>query len=345
LVPSHLIPIIQPILQRYKQHIRAPHTTSHSNARDNTRDRPDEIYVPTASVQRNVDFLKNMSAAAIWRNAPSTIRQGGSLQPPQKVKTPNLTATEDHHETNITSINNATPIRHGNPKNNGMAHPTESTNTRFNTPGHTSRQTPQPYVRPMDDNTTATFHSTASTTLNSSQNAQRFSELEASIKANQQNIRNMSKQHETMEARIIETMSSCHENTKQLVVMQGQLNNLQSTLQTIADQMYQITHHLAQPRLGQHDTENQMRSPAKKKLRQANNHTTSSQSSNHDEQQTDTEQLSPDMSHTQDPEAQHAPSPHVPNSHTHQTTYTQDLADQEDAQYNAPSSPGTAMEE
>ena len=129
----------------------------------------DKPCIPTASVQRNVDFLKNMSAAAIWRNAPSTIRQGGSLQPPQKVKTPNLTATEDHHETNITSINNATPIRHGNPKNNGMAHPTESTNIRFNTPGHTSRQTPQPYIRPMDDNTTATFHSTASTTLNSSQ--------------------------------------------------------------------------------------------------------------------------------------------------------------------------------
>ena len=210
LVPSHLIPTIQPILQRYKQHIRAPHTTSNSNARDNTRDRPDEIYVPTASVQRNVNFLKNMSAAAIWRNAPSTIRQGGSPKPPPKITTPDLTAIEDHHETNINSNNNATPIRHGNPKNSGLAHPTEPIiNTWFNTPGHTSRQTTQPYIRPMDDNTTATFHSTASTTLNSSQNAQRFSELEASIKANQQNICNMSKQHETMEARIIETMSSC----------------------------------------------------------------------------------------------------------------------------------------
>jgi chromosome segregation ATPase len=98
----------------------------------------------------------------------------------------------------------------------------------------------------MDDNTTATFHSTASTTLNSSHHANRFAELEASIKSNQRDLQNMTKTHETMETQIIETMSTCHENTKQLVVMQGQLNNLQSTIQVNAEQMKHITNHFIQ---------------------------------------------------------------------------------------------------
>ena len=48
-----------------------------------------------------------------------------------------------------------------------------------------------------------------------------------------------------METRILETMSACHDNSKQLVVMQGQLNNLQTTMQAIAEQMSQITNHFA----------------------------------------------------------------------------------------------------
>jgi predicted transcriptional regulator len=108
-----------------------------------------------------------------------------------------------------------------------------------------SRPNPQPYACQIDDNTTATFHSTASTTLNStSHNAHRFAELEAAIKTNQSELKKMNTQYNTMETRILETMSSCHENSKQLVVMQGQLNkNLQTTLQVIAEQMNQITNH------------------------------------------------------------------------------------------------------
>jgi hypothetical protein len=340
LVPSHLIPIIQPILQRYKQHIRPPITTRSLNAGENTRDRPDEIYVPTASVQRNVDFLKNMSAAAIWKNAPSAIRQGGPPQPPNTTRTTSKPYTTDKNDTSTTTNNSATPIRHGNPKNNVLESLTrEPTNTRINTQeGQNSRQTNQPYIRPMDDNTTATFHSTASTTLNSSQHAQRFSELEASIKTNQQNLHTMNKQHETMEARILETMSSCHENTKQLVVMQGQLNNLQSTMQIIAEQMQQITNHFAQPP-GQQYQETQMRSPVKKKQRQANNQTSSSPSSISDVQEQHDADHPPPTTDREDSSQQ------AYTCFTPQTHHKQNSADQEKAQYNEKCFPGTAMEE
>jgi hypothetical protein len=252
LVPAHLIPVVQPILQQYKQSITRLHTNDGHRNPNSTKDRPDEIYVPTESVQRNVDFLKNMSAATIWRNAPSTIRQDRLPAETSPVKgtgtTPtshSTTFTQDPKATSAINANNHTPIRQGN-----------STTTALNT-GNTfhpiwmppngnlhSRPNPQPYARQIDDNTTATLHSTASTTLNSSQhNAHRFAELEAAIKTNQSDLKQMNTQYNTMETRILETMSSCHENSKQLVVMQGQLNTLQTTLQVIADQMNQITIH------------------------------------------------------------------------------------------------------
>ena len=346
LVPSQLLSVVQPLLQRYKRYISATGKAQSSQVPGSTRDRPDEIYIPTASVQRNVDFLKSMSAAAIWKNAPSAIRQGTRSPSflPGKVSDTISKQTDIDHATNMTSTN-TTPIRQGN------SSPTVTTNPAPDYPsrqhmhsGLNSRQPNQPYVRPLDDNTTATFHSTASTTLNSSQHAQRFSELEASIKANQQDIRNMTKQHETMDVRLLETMSSCHENTKQLVNMQGQLNKLQSTMQTIAEQMNQLTNHFIQQ--SQHDNAStHQRSPAKKKPRQAPNADTPSQSPmpvQHSEvnipnliaMTSPTESFKhEDMNKTHNPSNDAVDRPH------------QETADQEEAQYNAPSSPGTAMEE
>jgi hypothetical protein len=49
-------------------------TGKFSSTTNNQQDRPDEIYVPTATVQLNVDFLRTMSVSAIWKNVPSAIR-------------------------------------------------------------------------------------------------------------------------------------------------------------------------------------------------------------------------------------------------------------------------------
>jgi hypothetical protein len=75
LVPMQSVHTVQPLLQQYKNSIRAPIRQSSTSNPSTDYDRPDEIYVPTASVQRNVEFLRHMSSAAIWTNAPSTIRQ------------------------------------------------------------------------------------------------------------------------------------------------------------------------------------------------------------------------------------------------------------------------------
>ena len=61
-------------------------------------------------------------------------------------------------------------------------------------------------------------------------------------------------------------MSSCHENTKQLVTMQGQMNSLQITMQSIADQMHLITNHI-NPKQTIAESASTSRSPVKKKQR------------------------------------------------------------------------------
>lgn len=52
-----------------------------------THDRPQEIYVPTAAVLRNLQFMQNMSSEAIWRTAPPSVRHSveakNSQQPAQ----------------------------------------------------------------------------------------------------------------------------------------------------------------------------------------------------------------------------------------------------------------------
>jgi DNA-binding FrmR family transcriptional regulator len=177
-------------------------------------------------------------------------------------------ATRARNSTQATSPLH-TPIRHGNPTAAASTQQHGPPQTRPHGQSH-HRQYQQPLARPVDDNTTATFHSTASTTLNSSNHAAtRFAELEASIKSNQHDFKQLNQQHETMETRLLETMSTCHENTKQLLAVQGQLNNLQSTMQVIADQMNLITHHFTTSQSdGKHETEKTHSSPVKKKARQ-----------------------------------------------------------------------------
>jgi chromosome segregation ATPase len=166
-----------------------------------------------------------------------------------------------------------------------------------------------------DDATTATFHST-STTLNSS-HATKFVELEASIKANQQEFRNIHSQFEVMENRMLQTMNVCSENTKQMVTMQTQMHSLQASIQSIADQMQNLTQHIVD------GEKTPIRSPVKKKHRQQEPDGTDA---------TDTLQFQTKLWDEQ------------PNENS-VTTITQNHADQEASQYNDKRATGTAMEE
>jgi hypothetical protein len=274
-------------------------------------DQPDEIYVPTASVQRNVDFLRNLSSDTIWKNAPSTIRTKDQTA---SIQTTNPTIRTTHKSDTPpqpTQLN--TPIRHG--KSGGSTVFPMNTNQSLQPPTQTNREPLSPHARQPDDTTIATFTSTASTTLNSSYQATRFAELESSIKANQNTFKQMNTKYETMENRVLETMEACHENSKQLVTMQKQMCTMNTTIQEMAVQLSAITDHIM-------DKPN--RSPVKKKLRQTGD------LSNYAAALT-CHQLDFDPVPTNTPDTPN------PTSLIH--------ADQEEAQYTKTSSPETAMNE
>ena len=211
-----------------------------------------------------------------------------------------------------------TPIRHGNSPQPPNDHTTTTHQRAQERPTQTA-------IRNIDDNTIETYTSTASTTLNSSYHANRFAELEAAIKANQQNFTSMNTQYQTMENKILETMTSCHENSKQLITMQGQMANMQTTIQSIADQMQFITRHLTNSKSATETSEGTLHSPVKKKQR-------------HYEQSGGHRRLTYKVTET----------PTTPADY-HQDTYTQDNgstnADQEEAQYTETRSPDAALEE
>jgi hypothetical protein len=255
LVPSHNLEQVRPLLDQYMSNIRNNSNTGHPNSLN--QDRPNEIYVPTASVQRNVDFIRQMSSVDIWKNAPSAIRQATATQhSPTHIpnhKASELTNTQCQHPTQHNSTTHDTPM----PTNN-MINGHQAPNRRSET-----------NTRHIDDNTTTTFQSNM-TTVNSATGA-RFSELENAIKANQQEFQTMQSQFATMDQRLLETMETCHTTTTQMLSMQTQMNNMQTTVQDIAMQMKILTQHLTASHLDNSEVQSTyLRSPEKKKQRQSN---------------------------------------------------------------------------
>jgi hypothetical protein len=322
LVPERHVSAIQKVLQQYKNNIRANRDNQAPFA-EKSRDCPDEIYVPTASVQRNVDFLRNMSSADIWKNAPSTIR---CSHPPAVGGTVTTNPLKSHKEVRPTPITNSTDTSPYMPNfaPTPAAHLSQdhATTSQENVTLH--RTSNSPLIRQIDDNTTATFNSATSTTLNPSQKAQRFTELEQSMRITQQDLKNMNQRYETMETRMLETMSSCHLNTQQLVTMQGQMTTFQCTMQGIADQMNLIMSHITRPSEGKRDTGRINQSPVKKKVKQTSDQ---GQEVSGEGEQDKTNSTTP---LTQD------------NSSQNTSSLT---ADQAESQYNSNRFPGSAMEE
>jgi hypothetical protein len=204
LVPQHLVHAVRPLLKHYQHQLRTMNRQTQEG-----------------ETNAILDFLQSMSSAEIWRNAPSTIKTDG---PPHQPTVSNQTGTSNTQQIHMTPnrttaghdiANSQTPIT--------ANAATQDTHHILSPPRHHQQTTPGynhiTHMRMGDDLTTATFHST-STTLNSS-HATKFNELEASIKANQQEFRNIHSKFEVMENRMLQTMNVCNDNTKQMVNMQS----------------------------------------------------------------------------------------------------------------------------
>jgi hypothetical protein len=124
LVPTPLLPTVQPLLQQYLVSIR--NSTQSQSDNGGSHDRPDEIYVPTASVQRNVDFLLNMSSADIWKTAPSTIRTATNNKS-STVSVQRAKITPKDVNASLEQEQMCTPIRHGHSSSSVNLNPMTST--------------------------------------------------------------------------------------------------------------------------------------------------------------------------------------------------------------------------
>lgn len=125
-----------------------------------------------------------MSGADIWKNAPSTIRNAKTHQ-----VQPEATHTEMTSKAASVSVpphQTRTPLQQGHSSqvNQQIIAPFEAQQTHR----------PHPLNQKLDDNTIATYTSTASRTLNSSFPTNRFSELEAAVAANQKGMKVMNDQ-------------------------------------------------------------------------------------------------------------------------------------------------------
>jgi hypothetical protein len=262
LVPEHLIDSVRHDLTQYLHNIRnwhvQPNQDNHIKYHD--ADRPLEIYVPTAAVQRNIEFLKTMASADIWKNAPTTIRQHQSTK---------ITNRPQHGPTqNLVQPSATTPLQY--PTQTQQPRTPQSDNLSAN---RNSRNNFPPIGRHLDDNTITTAYSNT-TTLNSGY-AAKFADIENAIKTSQSEFKQITTRFDLMENQILNTMTSCHENSKHILAMQGQMNSMQSNVQDIANQMKLLTTHLTlSPTCANEDISTgnhkikEIKSPEKKKPRQ-----------------------------------------------------------------------------
>ena len=257
-----------------------------------------------------------MASVDIWKNAPSTIRQHSQQE---ASKRPKDKPTEQPYTASRTQP--TTPPRHYD--NTQLPRTPQSDNLSA-----TSRPT-QPdtrhAARPIDNNTVTTAFSNT-TTINSS-NATKIAELEQAIKTSQKDFQQMHTRFDNMETQIINTMTSCHDNSKHILSMQSQLNSMQSNVQDMANQMTLLTSHLKITPTPQSDATTTtsdartMQSPEKKKQRQT---------------MEPEENMSLALTRPLNLENRYTPTATENNYYT---------ADQNEVQYNKAHFSGTAMEE
>jgi hypothetical protein len=78
LVPTVFLEQVKLEYERYKLRLKQSNQPWNPNSQPDSgtsADRPQEIYVPTAAVLKNLQFMQNMSSESIWRAAPPSVRQ------------------------------------------------------------------------------------------------------------------------------------------------------------------------------------------------------------------------------------------------------------------------------
>ena len=256
IAPTNNLENAKTALEHYKIRLKQgsnlfPNTQSNTGERENMDHRPLEIYVPTAAVMKNLQVIRNMTSAEIWKSAPSSIRNANDT-PGNDSKSAHI----DSAESNTKKIleNNSTRQQQTGPKTTNS-----SQNAHNQSEQNRASKSSQAEDMLMDEATVATTNTPMSrmTATHQSTIAQ-FNELEAAIQSNQQDFQRVSNQMEQMDQRInrimqanatttsqintlqAQIMQSSATSTQQFQIMQNQISQMLTQLATIVDQQTQL---------------------------------------------------------------------------------------------------------
>ena len=87
--------------------------------------RPTEIYIPTPAVMQNLHFLQSLTAADVWKNAPTAIRTAPTKQANHRTEASTRAHTLPHKNPPNSSFPSASPMAHSLFSTNSPSCPTQ----------------------------------------------------------------------------------------------------------------------------------------------------------------------------------------------------------------------------
>jgi hypothetical protein len=192
LVPTAYLDQAKLEFEQYKHRLtqssQSRNHQSHSDNRCANEDRPQEIYVPTAAVLRNLQFMQNMSSESIWKAAPPTVRPRSTLQP----------TFQHQRETSLHHTASKEQLTQYDRRLLGQRPSDHNKSPTLNQPAP-KKSLPNDNVRPSISDEATTVCTTQSPLTRNTQTQSTISALEETIQRQQQEIRNMLNRFDAME--------------------------------------------------------------------------------------------------------------------------------------------------
>jgi hypothetical protein len=195
LVPTAFLDQAKFEYEQYKHRLKQSYQIrTHNTPHDigNPFDRPQEIYIPTAAVLKNLQFMQNMSSESIWKAAPPSVRQ----QSRETVQATTFPFLPNRSNTDRSATGpNSTIARKMRNRPDGSEAPT--TATRQDKSSHTNTQKQHPST---DEATTVC--TTQSPLTRNTQTQSTISILEETIQQQQQEIQKMLRRFDAMDTKM-----------------------------------------------------------------------------------------------------------------------------------------------
>ena len=244
LVPTPHLERAKSELQQYLRAIQLTtqsHNGSHFDGRSTSSEppRPTEIYIPTPAVLYNLHFLNSLTAAEVWKSAPTSIRNPPNSTPtdhPAVRSTLNKSSDKHFPASKNTQLqrqhnNSQQTTNHPTHAASGTAVQTPFTSTEF----HDSSANLQTDTRHDDTTVGTTTSNFTRTTHNHNQTIHnaRFQELEAQIQSHQTEFQNIHARFDSLNEQLLRNMQIASTHSAQFSQIERQFSEMNKALQML----------------------------------------------------------------------------------------------------------------